>query len=674
QYLGYIKGLYIDDPEIEKINLREAKAELKFDSDKSSLFDQLLFWGRFGNGGGGDEAGIPLDIDDLSSAQDLRGYFQARALKEFDPAVPVDGKERWAYLDPARTFQPPVNTDNESRGAFGLDDFAADHVDERASGYDIALSFAGEDRTFVEAVAECLKQNQLTVFYDKDELVYLWGKDLAETLDEIYRQRSRYVVIFISEHYARKMWTNHERQSAFARALQEKREYVLPARFDRTELPGLRPTVSYVDLRGETPETFAYKIVQKIALARPSDNPASGLQEGRVEKHMSHNQPGDTYAWLLSSLQEIAKQDIEKKKQQVADSRPFNFGEALGDKEVGPSKLGTKGFVRDYQRGFVIWHGSGEHARKAFAVYGGICDRFRQMGEDRWNKLGFPIADENDADASPFGSAGRYGLFENGMIVWYSSSNYREQTYAVYGQVAKKYGFLGNTGSYLGFPISEPYLIPGGERCDFEGGAIVFLSANKEIHALRQLLRIDYSDSPLNHDWHQYAGSTDDNCMGIRLGNEMGRSKNYVALNLYWNKAVRYPKNGFRPDEIRERYCGVTIKSLRPGDKIRFYLKVKTSLTHDQFLEFDTDRNSKKLERQENDKVEYWQIPLPAQCTNGDWCTFIIDLYEHVQEGFGRPFKWLECFCFREHVGIGDLIISDSYEAIEEVALNPVRL
>jgi len=63
------------------------------------------------------------------------------------------------------------------------------------------------------------------------------------------------------------MWTNHERKSAFARAIQETSEYVLPARFDDTELAGLRPTVKYIDLHRETPETFALKIIQKISAA-----------------------------------------------------------------------------------------------------------------------------------------------------------------------------------------------------------------------------------------------------------------------------------------------------------------------------------------------------------------------------------------------------------------------
>jgi hypothetical protein len=150
-------------------------------------------------------------------------------------------------------------------------------MDTKDDLYDVALTFAGEDRPFVEKVAEILKGYQVKVFYDKDEQVNLWGKDLGDTLDEVYRLRSRYVVMFISDYYAQKMWTSHERKSALARALQEKEEYVLPARFDETQLPGLRPTVAYIDLRHETPESFASKILQKISNIRRADQVVSNL-------------------------------------------------------------------------------------------------------------------------------------------------------------------------------------------------------------------------------------------------------------------------------------------------------------------------------------------------------------------------------------------------------------
>jgi hypothetical protein len=70
--------------------------------------------------------------------------------------------------------------------------------------------------------------------------------------------------MFLSCYYAEKLWTNHERKGAQARAFTEKGEYILPARFDDTEIPGILPTMGYVDLRSVEPEEFGKLIIEKL--------------------------------------------------------------------------------------------------------------------------------------------------------------------------------------------------------------------------------------------------------------------------------------------------------------------------------------------------------------------------------------------------------------------------
>ncbi len=70
--------------------------------------------------------------------------------------------------------------------------------------------------------------------------------------------------MFISQHYAEKVWPTHERRSAFEKAIDSKEEYILPARFDDTEIPGLNKHISYIDLRKKTPKDFAALIIQKL--------------------------------------------------------------------------------------------------------------------------------------------------------------------------------------------------------------------------------------------------------------------------------------------------------------------------------------------------------------------------------------------------------------------------
>lgn len=143
----------------------------------------------------------------------------------------------------------------------------AEPSDEQFSDtYDVCLSFAGEQRDYVERIAASLKDAGLDVFYDQDKDIApkLWGRDLGEYLDYIYRKGSRFCLMFISEDYASKAWARHERRSALARAIEQQSEYVLPVRFDDTELPGFRPTIGYVDLREIAPATLVEFVLEKL--------------------------------------------------------------------------------------------------------------------------------------------------------------------------------------------------------------------------------------------------------------------------------------------------------------------------------------------------------------------------------------------------------------------------
>ena len=131
--------------------------------------------------------------------------------------------------------------------------------------WDVALSFAGAQRGYVEQVAQALKAYEVRCFYDADEEIDLWGRYLAEELPAIYGEQAAAVVVFVSAEYAARDWTRLERRAALDRAVRERREYVLPARFDDTPLPGLLSGMVTVDLRGRTPRQFAARVVGKLA-------------------------------------------------------------------------------------------------------------------------------------------------------------------------------------------------------------------------------------------------------------------------------------------------------------------------------------------------------------------------------------------------------------------------
>ena len=137
--------------------------------------------------------------------------------------------------------------------------------------YDVALSFAGEDREYVQRVATRLVSLGVKVFYDNFETTTLWGKDLYQYLSDIYSKKARYTVLFISRNYTRKLWTQHELRQAQARAFEENIEYILPAKLDDTEISGLPSTIAYINISDKTPEEFADLIVLKVFPKKESE-------------------------------------------------------------------------------------------------------------------------------------------------------------------------------------------------------------------------------------------------------------------------------------------------------------------------------------------------------------------------------------------------------------------
>jgi TIR domain len=208
---------------------------------------------------------------------------------------------------------------------------------EESFQFDVALSFAGEDRQYVDHIADSLRSKGVRVFYDRYEQATLWGKDLYEHLDHVYQRAARFCVLFASEHYARKVWTTHERKSAQARALRENEEYILPVRFDDTEIPGIRSTVGYIDARQTTAEQLVDLVLQKVGqppketpVAAAARTPRTTEQEHQL---LAQRPTGWEYAYLAGLLMKGKKsQESKWRDHQLGYVR--KAGPALSNAEV----------------------------------------------------------------------------------------------------------------------------------------------------------------------------------------------------------------------------------------------------------------------------------------------------------------------------------------------------
>ena len=110
------------------------------------------------------------------------------------------------------------------------------------------------------------------------------------------REQAAAVVVFVSAEYAARDWTRLERRAALNRAVRERREYVLPARFDDTPLPGLLSDMVAVDLRGRTPQQFAAMIADKLARLAITA-PAPSAEAGDPARDVEPAPPAGRCGW-----------------------------------------------------------------------------------------------------------------------------------------------------------------------------------------------------------------------------------------------------------------------------------------------------------------------------------------------------------------------------------------
>lgn len=138
------------------------------------------------------------------------------------------------------------------------------HIRQSKFTWDVAISFAGEDRSIAKEFRDICKDKGIEVFYDFDQQAILWGKDLSKVLTEVYRNEALFMVILVSENYPEKDWTNFEFVNGKDAEKERSLEYLLPARLDDTHIVGLKESIGMIDLRKQSMEDLVNVLSEKI--------------------------------------------------------------------------------------------------------------------------------------------------------------------------------------------------------------------------------------------------------------------------------------------------------------------------------------------------------------------------------------------------------------------------
>jgi len=138
------------------------------------------------------------------------------------------------------------------------------HIRQCKYTWDVAISFAGENRNVAEEFRDECKKRGIEVFYDFDQQAMLWGKDLNKILTDVYRSEAQFMVILISKDYPEKDWTNFEFINGKDAEKERSLEYLLPLRLDDTNIVGLKDTIGRIDLRKINMEKVVDVLSEKL--------------------------------------------------------------------------------------------------------------------------------------------------------------------------------------------------------------------------------------------------------------------------------------------------------------------------------------------------------------------------------------------------------------------------
>ena len=123
------------------------------------------------------------------------------------------------------------------------------HIRNDEYPWDVAVSFAGEDRTIVLEFVRKLEEKGIFPFYDFNHQAQLWGVDLQRKLADIYASDALYMVIFISQKYPEKDWTKFEFEIGKVAGQKRPETYILPIVIEDVPMVGLANTIGKIFLK-----------------------------------------------------------------------------------------------------------------------------------------------------------------------------------------------------------------------------------------------------------------------------------------------------------------------------------------------------------------------------------------------------------------------------------------
>jgi hypothetical protein len=132
----------------------------------------------------------------------------------------------------------------------------------------VALSFPGEHRPFVAAIADALAQTlgQPKVFYDQFYEAELARPNLDTYLQRIYHDDADLICVFICEDYNHKDWCHLEARAIRDLIKQRRDDEIMFIRVDDGSVDGVFSVDGYVDAKDRPAAEVADLICQRLQM------------------------------------------------------------------------------------------------------------------------------------------------------------------------------------------------------------------------------------------------------------------------------------------------------------------------------------------------------------------------------------------------------------------------
>ena len=134
--------------------------------------------------------------------------------------------------------------------------------------FDVAFSFPGEVRDYVESIASELEKEigPNSYFYDNNYKAQLARPSLDILLQDIYCNRSRLIVVFLCEKYQEKEWCGIEFRAIREILKEREHDKVMFVKMDEGKVEGVFSTDGYIDGRTHSPTEISEFIRERVSL------------------------------------------------------------------------------------------------------------------------------------------------------------------------------------------------------------------------------------------------------------------------------------------------------------------------------------------------------------------------------------------------------------------------